>query len=182
MTVTDACPVCHADSRAELDRLSDASPPEQIAARLRFATCPRCGQRNRAGLAGDDVWGRYTRVIMLGMAGFLAATTWLFPVPGAALTGVALIVPHVVGMALRKKAGEPMAPGGLFTALHFGAALVAAAFFWPRAVVVGALAAFLVPLAQREVAQRAAWERGRVDVRWLPEVAAAPAPPTPPAG
>lgn len=182
MTVTYACPACKTNSRAEVAGFPSSAPSALVDSRLRFATCPRCGQRNPAGLAGDDVWGRHTRVIMLGMSGFLAAATWLFPIPGAALTGVALIVPHLVGMVLRMRAGAPTAPGGLLTALHFGVALVAAAFFWPRAVVVGALAAFLVPLAQREVAQRAAWERGRADLRWLPEHPDAAASPAPPAG
>lgn len=176
-----ACPACNARSHAELVGLPASASPEQIAARLRFVTCPRCGQRNPAAHAGDDGWVRHARVIMLGIAGFLGAATWLFPVPGAALTGAALIVPNVVGYVLRRRAGAPGGIGGLLTALHFGVALVLAAYFWPRAAFVGAMAAFLVPLAQREAAERAAWEKGGSGVRWLPagEGAGAPSDPSP---
>ncbi len=182
LIATYSCPACNAQSQAELARLPASATPEIIASRLRFATCPRCGTPNPRAPAGDDGWARHARVIMLSIAGFLGAATWIFPVPGAALTGVALIIPNAVGYALRKRAGAPGSPGGLLTTLHFGVALVLAAYFWPRVAFIGALAAFLVPLAQREAAERAAWAEGRAGLRWLPEGEAADTPPDPSPG
>lgn len=139
--------------------------PEQLRSRLRFATCPACGKPNPT--TRSDPWTSRTTALSVGLALFLSAGSFKFPIAGAAFTAGALVVPHVVGMILRKQAGEPLAPRGLFQALHFGVALVFAAHFWPRIVFLGPLAVFLIPLVLRRVSEQADWTRASRELRWM---------------
>ena len=114
-------------------------------------TCPACDKPSPASRA--DAWARRTAVLSIALAIFLSIGSVKFPVEGAAFTAAALVVPHLVGMVLRRQAGEPLAPRGLLQALHFGVALIIAAHFWPKIIFLGPLAVFLIPLALRRVSE-----------------------------
>lgn len=141
-----------------LATIADAS----IEAALRYATCPRCGERNPAGVQATHREARMTRLVGAPIALGFAVGCWLFPwFSWFTLAVLGLVAVTVLVVGWRSRALTPRA-----AAQQLGgfAALCLITTYLPRA-------ALLVPLAlaigfARTSPSESPWERARATLRF----------------
>ena len=147
---------------SDLPEVLAAIADANIEAALRYATCPRCGERNPAGVLATGREARVTRLVGTPVALAFAAGCWFFPWFSWLTLGVVGLVGAVtLTVGWRRGALTPRAVAQQVGAL---AALGLATAAFPRA-------AMLVPLALAlgfaiTAPSEAPWERARATVHF----------------
>lgn len=139
VATTYVCPTCRVESPVTVDIAEPAAiegAPRPTLDRLaqdqlRFATCPRCQQRNPVGIELLRAEGRSGRLLSLGLLVAIAIPAWFYPLFALGAPALSILF-TAFGVHARRRAGLPLRWRGVMMAVITPLALAGAIVMYPR--------------------------------------------------